>query len=305
MNTCVCKCGCRYTSENPSGICDPCEVFKYHSPHEEDMCECEEDKVCKCISGAPLTDAPCECEGDCDCNKGKCECEDERVCNCDGDCKCGSGECQCACKPGGSMDTTQCENPSPEPEKQFTTPGIVAKLYELTPDKEGCHDTFYDHFMASLTGNSVNPMSFIHDFDSEYNTRPSIGINAADVIRAYIEKARTPDLDEEAERAKAVKELKRILVKPEMMKIIGVLKLATRDGKKGLYTTQIASNAQLKRNQTMFYLSDLEEIGFVDGGYFEIVPATPIKNGKAAKFYHMTPRFEQALKDLTGDDANA
>lgn len=89
-----------------------------------------------------------------------------------------------------------------------------------------------------------------------------------------------------------------VLMQPTRQKIIRLL----RNSGEPLYITQIADQIHETPRNVSFHLATLAEYGFVDGEYREIEAPKPNPGlGKAAKFYHITPKFEETIKRLTKD----
>ena len=87
-----------------------------------------------------------------------------------------------------------------------------------------------------------------------------------------------------------------VLLQPTRQKIVHLLK----ESKEPMYIKQIADEIGESERNVSFHLLTLAENGLVDGQYREIEPAhhSEIVKGRAAKFYHLTPKVDEVLKRL-------
>jgi predicted ArsR family transcriptional regulator len=87
-----------------------------------------------------------------------------------------------------------------------------------------------------------------------------------------------------------------VLLQPTRQKIVQVL----RESKEPMYIKQIADKIGESERNVSFHLLSLAEKGLVDGQYREIEQAhhSEIVKGRAAKFYHLTPKVDEILKQL-------
>ena len=84
-----------------------------------------------------------------------------------------------------------------------------------------------------------------------------------------------------------------VLMQPTRQKIIRALKAS----KEPMYIQQIADKIGETARNVSFHLATLAEYGFVDGEYREITAPTPNPGlGKAAKFYRLTSKYDDALR---------
>ena len=84
-----------------------------------------------------------------------------------------------------------------------------------------------------------------------------------------------------------------VLMQPTRQKIIRELK----SSKEPMYIQQIAEKIGETARNVSFHLATLAEYGFVDGEYREIkAPAPNPGLGKAAKFYRVTPKYDETLR---------
>jgi len=98
----------------------------------------------------------------------------------------------------------------------------------------------------------------------------------------------------DVEAAEKAFELLFVLVQPTRQKIIQAL----RDSNRPLYIKEIAELIGASQRNTALHLATLAEFGLVDGEYREIQKATPLKLGRAAKFYHLTPKVNETITQL-------
>ena len=84
-----------------------------------------------------------------------------------------------------------------------------------------------------------------------------------------------------------------VLMQPTRQKIIKKLK----SSKEPMYIQQIADEIDETARNVSFHLATLAEYGFVDGEYREITAPTPNPGlGKAAKFYRLTPKYDETIR---------
>jgi len=88
-----------------------------------------------------------------------------------------------------------------------------------------------------------------------------------------------------------------VLAQPTRQKIIKALREA---GPGSLYIDEIAQKIKEDRRNVSFHLATLAEYGLVDGDYkvIEQPVAKSKAKGKAAKFYHLTDKFGEAVSSL-------
>ncbi|MGD0257469.1 MAG: winged helix-turn-helix domain-containing protein [Thermoplasmata archaeon] len=87
-----------------------------------------------------------------------------------------------------------------------------------------------------------------------------------------------------------------VLLQPTRQKIIQLL----RESPRPMYITEIAAEIGESPRVTSFHLATLAQHGFVDGEFREIEPPThhSAVTGRAAKYYRLTPKVGQVIREL-------